>query len=298
MAAAAHYRIEHVSRYRYSCPARRCVMALCLKPRTDRGQRLHRFEVETRPVAALMEERDCFGNARHVFNVHREHDGLEIAARSHVEAAPAVALPERLEPNAWQELRAHAGSFAHWDFTRPSALARPSAALAAFVERRRIEPGDDPLHGLLRLVEALHDAFRYVPGSTTAHSPIEHVLATGRGVCQDYTHVMIAIARGWGVPARYVSGYLHVLGLSGEQAAANATHAWVECLLPDLGWVGFDPTNRSLADERHVRVAHGRDYRDVSPTRGVFQGGGETRLEVEVEVRAHRDRDEKGARRP
>ncbi len=96
---------------------------------------------------------------------------------------------------------------------------------------------------------------------------------------------MIAIARSWGIPARYVSGYLSVTGQAGEQAPGNATHAWVECLLPELGWVGFDPTNQSLADDRHVRIAVGCDYQDVSPTRGVFQGGGETRLEVDVRVR-------------
>ena len=96
---------------------------------------------------------------------------------------------------------------------------------------------------------------------------------------------MIAIARSWGIPARYVSGYLYVTGLAGEQAQENATHAWVECLLPELGWVAFDPANRSVADERNVQIAVGRDYQDVSPTRGVYRGGGATRLEANVQVR-------------
>ena len=104
-----------------------------------------------------------------------------------------------------------------------------------------------------------------------------------------YAHVMIAVARSWGVPARYVSGYLYVSGSPDGQAWSNATHAWIECLLPELGWVGFDPNNRSFADERHVRIATGRDYNDISPTRGVRQGGGETRLEVDVRMRPHAD---------
>ncbi len=259
-------------------------MSLCLKPRDDRGQRLLYFEVATDPPAFLNGETDCFGNTKHVLNIHREHKALEITTCSTVETAPAASLPDSLGAGAWEEIRSWRKSFTHWDFTHASVLARPSAALAAFVDRHGLEPGDDPLEALLRLADTLYRNFQYVPGSTSAVSPIEHILESGRGVCQDYAHVMISIARSWGVPARYVSGYLHVTGLAGEQAPETATHAWVECRLPELGWVGFDPTNRSLADERHVRVAVGRDYQDVSPTRGVLQGGGETRLEVDVRV--------------
>ena len=105
-------------------------------------------------------------------------------------------------------------------------------------------------------------------------------------MCQDYAHVMIAIARSWGIPARYVSGYLHETGKPGEHSPGNATHAWVECRLPELGWIGFDPTNRSLAGDGHVRIATGRDYHDVSPTRGVIQRRrGPRRLEVDVRMR-------------
>ena len=285
MTAAVRYEVEHASRYRYAGPVHRSVMLLCLKPREDRGQRLLRFEIGTRPPARPSRETDCFGNTRHVLNVHRTHESLDITTRATVEAAPAPSLPDTLGADAWEEIRAFGDSFEGWDFTRPSPLTRSSPALVAFTERHGIEPGRDPLESLLRLSDTLHRRLRYVPGSTSVESSVEHVLDNGRGVCQDYAHVMIAVARSWGVPARYVSGYLHVTGLPGEQAPESATHAWVECRLPELGWVGFDPTNRSLADERHVRIAVGRDYRDVSPIRGVRQGGGEARLEVDVRVR-------------
>jgi transglutaminase-like putative cysteine protease len=95
---------------------------------------------------------------------------------------------------------------------------------------------------------------------------------------------MIAIARSWGVPSRYVSGYLHTTGLSGEQTVATGSHAWVECRLPGAGWVGFDPTNATVSDERHIRVAAGRDYADVSATSGVFRGNGDAEIEVDVIV--------------
>ena len=275
------YEIKHVSRYRYTAPVQRCVMSLCLQPRDDRGQRLVHFEVSTVPPVPLSYETDAFGNTKHVLNVHREHEVLEVTTHSTVETVPPAALPACLGADAWEELRSWGQSLTHWDFMHASALARPSAALTAFMERLAIAPAGDPLVSLLRLSDTLYNSFQYVPGVTSAVSPIEHILETGRGVCQDYAHVMIAIARSWGVPARYVSGYMYVA----HQTPGTATHAWVECRLPDLGWVGFDPTNRRLADERYVRVAVGRDYQDVAPTRGVLLGGGESQLEVDVRMR-------------
>jgi transglutaminase-like putative cysteine protease len=286
MAEAVHYDIEHLSRYHYSRSPKQCVMMLCLKPRNDRGQRVLNFGIETDPAALLTSEQDCFGNTRHVFNLNGEHQVLEIIARSTVSPTPFSPLPGCLGAGVWHEIRSWKDSFALWDFVHPSALTRPSSLLGDFVDRHGIRPGEDPLKGLLRLSDTLHRCFRYVPGSTSVLSSIEQILTSGSGVCQDYAHTMIAIARSWSIPARYVSGYLHLSGLEGEQSAGNATHAWVECLLPELGWVGFDPTNRCLADERHVRIAVGRDYRDVSPTRGVLRGGESTGIEVAVRVSA------------
>ena len=285
MSGTVRYDVEHVSRYRYTSPVRQCAMLLCLEPRADRGQRVIRFEIETRPPGGLNRETDSFGNTRHVLDVPRVERALEITARSTVESTPPAPLPERLGRGAWDEVRALGGSFADWDFMNPSVLIRPSPALAAFTDRHRIEPGADPLESLLRLSDTLHRRLRYIPGATTAESAVDHALRTDQGVCQDYAHVMIAIARSWGIPARYVSGYLHETGKPGEHSPGNATHAWVECRLPELGWIGFDPTNRSLAGDGHVRIATGRDYHDVSPTRGVIQGGGDARLEVDVRMR-------------
>ncbi len=282
------YHVEHVSRYTYSSPIRHCMLSLCLKPRSDAGQRLLSFALATDPPAAFNSETDVFGNTKHVLNVHGEHASLELVTRSTVERAKPARLPDSLGAGAWEELLSWRDAFDYWDFIRPSAYARPSPALAAFVDERDIKAGDDPLESLLRLSDTLHDSFEYVPGSTSAASPIEETLQSRKGVCQDYAHVMIAIARSWHVPARYVSGYLYVEGQNGEAEMQYASHAWVECRLPGLGWVGFDPTNRCLAGERHIRVGVGRDYHDVAPVRGIFLGGGSTRLEVEVRVRAGR----------
>jgi transglutaminase-like putative cysteine protease len=153
-----------------------------------------------------------------------------------------------------------------------------------FMSRLGLEkPQGDPLTALRHLNKAMHDAFDYESGITEVHSPIEVALKEKRGVCQDFAHIMIAIARTWGVPARYVSGYMHHRGHT-ARSSDDATHAWIEAWLPSLGWIGFDPTNDVLAGERHVRAAVGRDYADVPPTRGTFKGDAQSELGIAVAV--------------
>ena len=283
MQGTTRYEITHISRYSYSLPVLGCVMSLCLKPRDNADQQRLGFELSTAPPSSINSERDIFGNTKHVLNIHREHEALAITAWSTVETTVPDPPAGSLGAGAWEEIRSWRDSFAYWDFTHPSAVAHQTAALDGFVTRMNIRPEGDPLEALSRLSETLHRSFEYVPGSTSVASPIDHILENGLGVCQDYAHVMTAIARSWGVPTRYVSGY--VPAGSGRAASASASHAWVECLLPHLGWTGFDPTNGCLPGAGHVRVAVGRDYQDVAPTRGVTHGGGETELEVDVRMR-------------
>jgi transglutaminase-like putative cysteine protease len=132
---------------------------------------------------------------------------------------------------------------------------------------------------------SIHGALEYVPWATRVDSSIDEVLAGRKGVCQDFSHVFLAVLRRLGLPARYVSGYL-APAASADTAATTpiATHAWVEVCLPELGWVGVDPTHNILTGTRHVRVAIGRDYADVPPTRGVFKGHADSTLTVAVDV--------------
>lgn len=285
MVETIQYGIDHVSWYRYSFPSRRCSMSLCLMPGETPSQRLAGFDIETEPPTSLQQEVDCFGNIKYNLNIYREHTSLKIRARSKVRKLPVAPLPEGIGRGAWEEIRGWKTSFHSWDFLLAGALSKPTTALDAFVGRQGIKPDNDPLVSLLRLSDTLYHSFEYVPGSTSTASPIEHILESGRGVCQDYAHVMIAIVRSWGIPARYVMGYFYDAALAGGESEEHSTHAWVECLLPRLGWVGFDPTNQSFADERHIPVAVGRDFQDVSPTRGVLFGGGETRLDIDVRMR-------------
>ena len=282
MTDLVRYEIEHTSHYRYQLPARGSVMALCLQPRQDAGQQLQAFAIKVVPAASLSAEQDCFGNHCHYFSVHRAHHEVKITVNATVALQPP-ALPALHSTDAVPHHEHPANTL--WDFTQPSALTPPSPALTAFMQNNGIAPTSDPLNSLQALNTRLYECLQYLPGSTSVESTIEHILTTRQGVCQDYAHVMLAIARAWKIPARYVSGYLCTTGQQHEQATSNATHAWVECLLPQHGWVGFDPTNCSLSDARHVRIAIGRDYRDVPPTRGTRQGGGNTQLDVEVKIR-------------
>lgn len=284
MTETMRYRIEHTSRYCYQLPARGSVMALCLQPRHDEQQQVKMFELCIEPAAVLSSEQDSFGNRYHYFSIHREHSEVKIAMCAEVTLQAPKPLPALLKDDAWQEVHSWHNSFVCWDFQQPSVLTTTSAALTTFMQDNDIAPTSDPLSSLQQLNTKLYECLQYLPGSTSVESTIDHILATRQGVCQDYAHVMLAIARAWGIPARYVSGYLCTTGQQYEQAASDATHAWVECLLPMLGWVGFDPTNCSNQDTRHVRIAVGRDYRDVPPTRGTRQGGGDTQLDVEVKV--------------
>ena len=284
MAGNRRLAVRHYSRYQYSSPVSRTVMRLCLKPMENSRQRLLSFAVHTDPQAPLTQEVDSFGNVKHVLSLNHAHTHLEISSASEVETSTMPALPQALPREAWEEVESWRDSLRLWSFTRPSAYARPSSQLHAFMDESHLQPGDDPLESAMRLSDTLNRRFQYAPGSTSVVSPIEHILETRRGVCQDYAHVMIAIARLWGLPARYVSGYLYE-GEWEEESLSFASHAWTECLLPGLGWVGFDPTNRGLAGERHVRLAVGRDYNDVSPTQGISYGSAQSSLEVRVRVR-------------
>ncbi|MDE2815333.1 MAG: transglutaminase family protein [Chloroflexota bacterium] len=308
-AGSNRFAIEHVSHYRYTSPARHSIMSLCLRPRNSVKQHLLHFALTTDPFTLYSSGMDPYGNIKNVFSVHQWHESLKITAHTTIDTGPAAQLPTSLAAGAWDTINAWRDSFALWDFTHDSPLARSSPALTAFIARESIKPADDPLQAVGMLSEKLHSVFAYMPGSTSAASPIDHILESGRGVCQDYAHVMIAIARSWGVPARYVSGYVHVTGESREQTQMSsqartssqtqtslqtqtssqtpqtATHAWVECRLPGLGWVGFDPTNQTLAGDHHVTIAVGRDYQDVPPSKGVLHGFVGSILEVDVRMR-------------
>jgi transglutaminase-like putative cysteine protease len=197
-------------------------------------------------------------------------------------------LPRSLDPAAWRDLDEWARHDTHWEQSRPSTFARwtdPLVAYAASIPAAR-DRSRDPLTTVRDVIERVHRDFEYAPTSTRVDSPIDDALKARRGVCQDFAHIAVAILRRIGVPARYVSGYI-APGSSGSADAGSpsATHAWIEVLLPKVGWRGFDPTHNEEAGMRHIRVAVGRDYADVPPARGVYKGTASSVLKVGIDVR-------------
>jgi transglutaminase-like putative cysteine protease len=280
-----HYSIRHITRFRYSAPVRQSIMELRMQPRSEGPQALRSFQIVTNPRAQLYAYTDHLGNAVYHFNVLRQHEELRIESQAVIEMTAHRALPETLDPLEWGRYNDYNLSADHFDLMEDSKFSHPSSALAGFMEKHRLtRPEGDPLTALRFLNHALFEAFDYQVGVTDVHSPIDEAIGQGRGVCQDFAHVMIAIARAWKIPARYVSGYLHHNREKKDRSGEDATHAWVEAYLPSLGWIGFDPTNDILARERHIRVAVGRDYADVPPTRGTFKGTAESELAIAVSV--------------
>ncbi|HEX8136962.1 MAG TPA: transglutaminase family protein [Pyrinomonadaceae bacterium] len=280
-----HYSILHVTKFRYSAPITESVMQLWMQPRSEAIQRCLKFELTLRPSARPSHYRDPLGNIVHHFDIPGQHTQLVIKAESLVEMQTPEPPPHALAPSAWDELEAMVAAQDYWDMLMPSHFARPTALLRELARELKVERRDDPLSVLRELNTAIYNHFDYVPQSTSVDSPIDDALRARKGVCQDYSNIMIALARELRIPCRYVSGYLFHRVEYNDRSAQDATHAWVEALLPRLGWVGFDPTNNLLAGERHIRVAVGRDYQDVPPTRGVFKGAAESELSVAVQVK-------------
>lgn len=279
-----YYAIRHMTRFRYSAPISESVMEVRMQPRSDGLQRCLEFELTTNPPSQVMHYRDFIGNVVHHFTIPGRHTQLTITSEVVVQVMPSPLVPRALDPSAWQELETMTASGEYWDMLTPSSCVHFSPLLGEFMKELEIERHNDPLSTLRTLNRAIYEAFEYVPHSTTVDSPIDDALRSRRGVCQDFAHIMAAIARQLGIPCRYVSGYLFHRYEDHDRSQDDATHAWVEALLPDLGWVGFDPTNDLVAAERHIRTAIGRDYADVPPNLGVFKGEADSELDVGVRV--------------
>jgi len=277
------YSVKHLTTFQYKPGVRESVMEVRMQPRSDMRQRCLTFSLEVNPRANVMMYRDFFGNAVHHFDIPGQHELIEVAAQAIVEVLPA-AEPNVSEACEWSELDSRVAEGDYWEMLLPSQYARPSDLLKTLEAELDLRRRGKPLELLRELNTRLYDLFEYVPNSTKVDSPIDHALAARQGVCQDFAHIMIALVRQLKIPCRYVSGYLYHQDKSTDRSPAGATHAWVECYLGEQGWVAFDPTNDLLGCERHVRVAVGRDYSDVPPTRGVHKGEAESELSVMVSV--------------
>lgn len=285
------YRIRHRTSYRYDVPANLCHNEARLRPLDLPGQRCLSWKLKIDPEPEFHRSRhDSFGNHIDYFSIQRPHPELVITAESEVEVLSHGQLS--LEAGGpWEKMKQaliSAKDTASLDaraFTLSSPLIPILPALANFA-LQDFTPGRCVLEGVSALNSRIHREFKFDPDFTTVATPVTEVLENRRGVCQDFAQLMIAALRSIGLPARYVSGYLETLPPPGKtkMVGADASHAWVSVFVPGQGWIDFDPTNNLRPAERHITVATGRDFRDVSPLRGVTVGGANHHLKVSVDV--------------
>ena len=280
-----YYSIRHLTKFLYSNPVSESMMETRMHPRSDLNQRCLTFHLSVSPRCRVFSYRDHLANQVHHFDIPGQHGQLVIVAESLVEMQPAAPVPAFLAPDAWAELDSMIEQGDYWEMLLPSEFTAPTPVLDALAELLDMRRRDDPLMLLHQLNEQLYNHFEYVPRSTKVDSPIDLALLTHAGVCQDFAHIMTTLVRSkLRIPCRYVSGYLFHGQSDHDRSATSATHAWVEALIPQLGWIGFDPTNHLVAGDRHIRTAIGRDYADVPPTHGIFRGRANSELAVAVRV--------------
>ena len=265
--------IEHETVFSYSQPVREAIGEARLRPRDDAGQRLLGFRLALDPHAPVDPVGDRFGNTIHCYSVLPAHRRLIVSATSKVETSgDALSFAPALTP------------LEQYSFSAASPYVPFTDDLLAFARIVTPADADDAEATARALAGAIYASCAYEPGSTDISTTADAVLAGRRGVCQDFAHLLIALCRGLGLPARYVSGYLYDSDKPAD--AILASHAWAEVFLDGRGWLGLDPTHDRATGSLYTRVAIGRDYADAAPVRGIYQGDANETLEVRVRMRA------------
>jgi len=286
-------RIVHRTSYAYAEPATTSHHEAHLTPRQSEAQRTVTHELELIPNPATRRARlDYFGNRTNYFGLTEPHRRFDVVATSLVETS-CPDLPEFEHTPPWETVRSLLECDRRRDVLQSTQMRFASPLVphvAGLIEYAAPSfPRNSPiLVGVRDLTTRIHRDFAYDQTATNNATPLATLLATRRGVCQDFSHVMLGCLRSLGLGARYTSGYLRTRPPPGVKRliGADATHAWVSVWVPERGWVDFDPTNDICPSEEHVTLAFGRDFSDVTPLRGVILGGGRHRLEVSVDVEA------------
>lgn len=283
-----HYTITHTTTYHYAQPVSLCQNVSHLAPRFCEWQEAQPHVLTIAPDPAVLEERvDYFGNPVQYFTVQETHRELTVTVehRIGVDSRP---LPDPLATAPWETVRDRLAADREWLDAFPFAFASRYVPLddryAAYA-RESFLPNRPILDAALDLTRRIHADFAYDLQATTLATPVAEVFEKRRGVCQDFAHLQLASLRSLGLAAQYVSGYIHTSTAEGSQlVGADATHAWLRLFCGDAGWIDLDPTNNQVPGERHIWLAWGRDYDDVSPLKGVILGGGHHSVHVAVKV--------------
>ena len=283
------HRITHTTTYQYADPVSLGQHLVHLTCRATPRQTTRQSQLLVDPVPAVLSARtDAFGNPMQFFALQEPHTKLTITAINVTETRLAPAI-DSTPP--WEQVVASVTADRSPDtldalqFTFASPYVPTLPELLDYA-RPAFPPGRPLLPALLELMARIHADFRYDTSATTLATPVGEVLHGRRGVCQDFAHLMIGCLRGLGLPARYVSGYLRTSPPRGQPrlVGADASHAWLAVWCPGAGWIDLDPTNDVIPADKHVTLAWGRDYDDVSPIKGILLGGGPHTVAVAVDV--------------
>jgi transglutaminase-like putative cysteine protease len=266
--------VDHTTIFKYAAPVRASYNEVRMTPLTTQRQTALESRVRTTPSAPQYSYADYWGSQVVAFNVGRAHEELVVQGTSLIDTQP----PLRALRGTWREVEGATDRMA--EYLVPSRYTAPDNRLDA-VAKELVRP--TPLETVESVVEWVHEALEYVFGFTSVRTSALEAWDAGRGVCQDFAHLALTVLRGAGVPARYVSGYLHPeMDAQIGEVAIGESHAWIEAWAG--GWWGLDPTNGGTIGTRHVVVARGRDYADVTPLKGVYAGNAPHDTTVKVHI--------------
>jgi transglutaminase-like putative cysteine protease len=271
----------HTTRLEYTADVVEGVTQARMGPHSDAHQHCQQFDLRATPSATVNQYVDGFGNPTHLLTVAAPHRYMEIVARSHVETLLGDPFRQPEVPPRPLTAAEHA------DYVEPSSLVPSNPELDFLASPFEPRAPEYTFEAVQALMELVYQQFEYASLVTTVATTVPDVLAHRRGVCQDFAHVLIGLCRSLGIAARYVSGYIVADPRnvsSSSPRGFEASHAWVEAFTPTHGWRGFDPTNNLVASEYHIKMAVGRDYRDVAPTRGTYRGHALEELRVHVQT--------------
>lgn len=285
------YRVTHETLYTYADPVQLSHNLAHLRPLEGERQTVESFSLDVDPQPAVLSERvDCWGNSSHFLLIQESHRQLRVVARSEVEVLPSR-RPDSGNTGTWESVAASMRSRPVGPFAKASQFKHPSPFVPSLPAAREyakasFAPGRPLAEAAFDLMHRVHREFRYDPDATSVATPLAEIFRRRHGVCQDFAHAMIACLRSMGLAARYVSGYLETRPPPGKTrlVGADASHAWLQFWCPDHGWIDLDPTNDTAPSERHVTVAVGRDFGDVTPLKGLLLGGSGQNVRVSVDV--------------
>jgi transglutaminase-like putative cysteine protease len=288
------FSVTHRTRYTHATHVSSAWQSLHLQPRNEDAQQCESFELQVAPHPTDLASRfDYFGNKQHFFTLQEPHGELAITSRSIVLRDEPVLTMAGLTPAfrdapALVDLAILEEDFSLEQYLNATSLVPllPEARELSGELGADIDPVISTLDWLALFGDRFHRAVAFDREATEISTPLSEVIAERRGVCQDFAHLLISCLRQHRLPAAYVSGYLLTHPPAGKPrlAGADASHAWVSVFIPGSGWVDYDPTNACFAGSGHIVVARGRDFRDVSPVKGLFSGGGVKVLETGVNV--------------